>query len=65
MVKVIEKCKELRTECDKCFSILEYSPREDVHKGTTYFTTYDFMSGERNYKYIECPVCGRKVEVLR
>lgn len=26
MVKVIERCKELRTECDKCFSILEYLP---------------------------------------
>lgn len=64
MVKIIQKEGNERTRCDRCHSLLEFSRQEDVKKGEKLYTTYDFLADLRGYKYIECPVCGNKIEVI-
>lgn len=65
MVKVIKEVKEFkeRTRCECCDSVLEFSRQEDVKIGEKFYQTYDFMIDVRAFEYIECPVCGNKVEV--
>lgn len=64
MVKVIKEEDKERTRCERCNSLLEFSRQEDVKKGEKLYTTYDFLADLRDYKYIECPVCGNKTEVI-
>lgn len=64
MVKVIERCKKERLWCDRCHSLLEFSRAEDVKSGEKDYITYDYMSAKRTFYYIECPVCGNRIEVF-
>jgi DNA-directed RNA polymerase subunit RPC12/RpoP len=53
MVKTIikgNKCKQI--ECDKCGSLLEYTPNDEILTPTNYY---------RQDKYIVCPECGHHV----
>ena len=50
--------------CDKCRSVLELSRAEDVKSGEKDYITYDYMSAKRTFYYVECPVCGNRIEVF-
>lgn len=49
--------------CDKCRSVLEFSRVKDVKKSEKDYVTYDYMSATRTFCYVECPVCGNRIEV--